>query len=253
MPGNSYTVGKDGKTDIEGVGNDQSVSKLHGKFTVGPPVVGGKPEVTLEDIGSKYGIHLNSGILSESQRLAKTNSGMVSKAVSKPVKLKDNDRIRFGVMFSIFRLKWITLCVTSSMLKTKRQVETWLEGLEPGKKLEAQWSEATTHLTMTSISLSLKVVNCLAKGIPIVTPEYFRDYLSCLQSRQRLPDTGDYVPPVTENQSESQLRDPNISFRVNKSRSRLFAGITFVFLTNKALQATLQPTTLAGGKTRLWE
>merc|ERR1719228_2583779 len=79
VPGSSYTVGREGKADIEGVGKDVSVSKLHAKLSVGPPVKEGRPEVTLEDIGSKFGTHLNSGILSESQRLAATASGRISK------------------------------------------------------------------------------------------------------------------------------------------------------------------------------
>ena len=44
-----------------------SVSKLHAKLTVGLSKGQGKPEVVLEDIGSKFGTHMNSGILSESQ------------------------------------------------------------------------------------------------------------------------------------------------------------------------------------------
>ena len=55
------------------------------------------------------------------------------------------------------RLKWVTFSVTSSMLKTKDAVEEWLEQLAPGNRLQSQWTRATTHLVMTSISLSLKV------------------------------------------------------------------------------------------------
>ena len=95
--------------------------------------------------------------------------------IDKPILLKDNDRIRFGVMysfyrsskylffalykrdFSSFRLRWVSFNVTSSMLKTKDDVEEWLEQLAPGNGLQSQWTRTTTHLVMTSISLSLKV------------------------------------------------------------------------------------------------
>ena len=155
-------------------------------------------------------------------------------------------------MFSIFRLKWVSLSVTSSMLRSKLELEQWLGGVEEDSKLQAQWSETTTHLAMTSISLSLKVVNCLAKGVPIVTPEYFRDYLTSLQTKQPLPLSSNYVPPVTETQSESQLRDPNISFRTDSSRASLLRGITLVFLTQKELTANSVPISLAGGSSRMW-
>ena len=43
------------------------------------------------------------------------------------------------------------------MLKTKDAVEEWLDQLAPGNTLQSQWTRTTTHLVMTSISLSLKV------------------------------------------------------------------------------------------------
>jgi len=251
-PGSSLLVAREGG-DIRGAKGDTTVSKQHAKITAGEAVPGGKPEVWLEDIGSMFGTFLNEEILSESQRLASSKeTGKASKALKEPRRLRDNDRIRFGVMTSFYRLKWVTFRVTSSMLKAKDAVEGYLEAIAPGTQLQPQWTNLTSHLVMTSISLSLKVVNCLASGVPIVTPEYFRDFLAAADSKQALPVTSDYTPPVTESQSESQLRDPHISFKVDSRRAKLFTSLTFIFQTEKEFQACVTPIQLAGGSARIW-
>ena len=85
-----------------------------------------------------------------------------------------------------------------------------------------------------------------------MTPEYFRDFLAAADSKQALPVTSDYTPPVTESQSESQLRDPNISFKVDSRRAKLFTSLTFIFQTEKEFQACVTPIQLAGGSARIW-
>jgi len=249
IPGQTYTVGRtEGEVKCS---KDSSVSKTHARINVLTGGTGDRPEVMLEDVGSKYGTHLNDGILAESQRLA-DNDGKISRALKKPVKLKDNDRMRFGVAYSIFRLKWVKLDVTSSMLKDKKTLDSWLMEIEEGTKVQSQWTDKTTHLAMNSISLSIKVVNCLAKGVPIVTPEYFRDYSCSLKSKQKLPQVSDYTPPVSQSDSESQLRGPDISFHINKERKELFTGKTFVFLASQQQKLNQPPISLAGGSSTLW-
>ena len=58
------------------------------------------------------------------------------------------------------------------MLKSKADVETWLDELAPGNKLQSQWTKATTHLVMTSISLSLKVPRG-CKLFILLAPHYY--------------------------------------------------------------------------------
>merc|ERR1719237_295954 len=71
-------------------------------------------------------------------------------------------------------------------------------------------------------------------------------------SKQKLPETSNYTPLVTDSQSESQLREPGISFKVNLKRARLFSSLTFVVQTEKELESIALPIQLAGGKSRLW-
>ena len=134
------------------------------------------------------------------------------------------------------------------------------------------------------------MVNCLASAVPIVTPEYFRDFVAALTSRYTLhaarctphsaplqtaaaPDL--FLHPArgrdwlrdtaqgprhhlrvsssSSSSSSLSLSSPRTSYSsVSLERSRVFHGLTLVFLTDSQLQANATPVRLAGGKTKLW-
>jgi hypothetical protein len=71
----------------------------------------------------------------------------------------------------------------------------------------------------------LQVVCALANGKPIVTPQYWDDYITALSSKQPFPDCKDYIPPL----AESTLNVNEVSFEVNENRKKLFVGKHFVF------------------------
>ena len=250
VPGSIYKIGR-----MEGditCPQDSSVSKRHASITVMTRSPQARPEVVLEDVGSKFGTHLNDGILAESQRLA-TNKG-VSRALKKPRVMAPGDRVRFGVAYSIFRLMWIDLEVTGSMLRDKEErsnLAGWLETV--GAKLQDSMTDKTSHLVMSNISLSIKVVNCLAKGVPIVTSQFFRDLGQSITTRQPLPLEENFVPPVSNNSSESVLRDPSISFQVNYERAKLFAEKRIIFFDKKQFQQNRLSCQLAGADVIMWE
>ena len=249
-PGIVYKIGRGEKEDIKCKG-DSSVSKSHATISVITKSSQSRPEVVLEDVGSKFGTHLNDGILAESQRLA-TNKGE-SRALKKPRMLSSGDRVRFGVAYSIFRLMWIDLEVTGSMLRDReerRSLGGWLEAV--GSELRDNMTDRTSHLVMSNISLSIKVVNCLAKGVPIVTSEFFEALATCIKSRQELPSEENFVPPVSTNSSETLLRDPSISFKVNLERSKLFAGKRIIFVDKKQFQLNSTSCQLAGAEVIMW-
>ena len=167
--------------------------------------------------------------------------------------MKDNDRVRLGVAYTIFRLIWSELHVTSSMLRTKADKQSlvaMMKKIDSRLELESQMTDSTTHLVMDRISLSNKVVRCLAKCVPIVSSQYFRDLVQCLNTRQKLPLESAYLPPVAE--TELQLRDHSISFCLNPARGKLLAGKTFVFLSEEQHRETSPCCRLAGGRAVLW-
>jgi len=73
--------------------------------------------------------------------------------------------------------------------------------------------------------LSLQVVCALAKGKPIVTPQYWDNYITALSTKQLFPNFKDYIPPL----AESTLNVNEVSFDVNENRKKLFVGKLFVF------------------------
>ena len=54
-------------------------------------------------------------------------------------------------------------------------------------KMSNVWSDDVTHLVMDEIILTIKAMNALAKGVPIVEPRYFSDLLSAVETKQSLP------------------------------------------------------------------
>ena len=70
--------------------------------------------------------------------------------------------------------------------------------------------------------------------LPLVTSQYYRDLVHCVNTRQQLPPESAYLPPVAA--TELQLRDPNISFCRNTDRGKLFRGLTFVFFRSGRVQ-----------------
>ena len=249
MPGQTYSLGRM-NSDITTT-SDTSVSKSHATITVRPGRGSARPEVILEDVGSKFGIHLNDGILAGTAALPR-RSAILSKSLKEPYSMKDNDRVRLGVAYTIFRLIWSELHVTSSMMRTrdKQSLVEMLKKIDSRLELESQMTDTTTHLVMDRISVSSKVVRCLAKCVPIVTSEYFRDLVECLNTRQKLPPESAYLPPVAE--TELQLKDQNISFCVNPARGKVLEGKTFVFLSEEQYRDTSDLCRLAGGRAVLW-
>jgi hypothetical protein len=68
-------------------------------------------------------------------------------------------------------------------------------------------------------------VCALASGKPIVTPQYWDNYITALSTKQPCPDCKDYMPPL----AETTLNMNEVSFGVNENRKKLFTGKHFVF------------------------
>jgi len=249
VPGKTYTVGRALGSHIRGQ-NDSSISKNHAKLVIMSRGGQDRPEVLVDDLGSKFGTHLNEGLLSEEEQKQR-GSKTIIRALKKTVKLQENDRIRFGVMFSVFRLKWEVLNVCTSMMKDKTSLLKWMQEIQPGAKIQPSLNKSTTHLCMSTISLSMKVVNALALSIPLILSSYFRDFQNSLTSQQALPLVSEYIPTVTTSDAESQLRDPTINFGVNNKRSEIFMGKVFVFENLKQKCDNEDAVQNAGGKSVL--
>jgi len=260
VPG-EYTVGRT-KSNIMMFEGDNSVElTCHAVIRVfirenAQP--GDRPGVVLEDKKSKYGTWVNPGTRGKEMSIReckKIQSGenVARRQLSKPTDLQDDDVVQFGHLNFVTRLRWVELNVISSMLRSKetKQVNDYLAEFA-GKKIQPGWTSSTTHLVMSSIRLSPKVLNCLAGGVPIVTPDFFRDFVSAMTTKQAVPDPENYVPSVSPDDSEMMLRQPGVDLRLNPERKTLFAGVEFVLMTDSQRREIEQPIALAGGSTSTW-
>ncbi|XP_069674393.1 nibrin isoform X2 [Periplaneta americana] len=223
--------------------DDQSISRSHAVITVendvkhlGNPSI--LPVVTLADLGSKYGTFINDGI-EGSCRIAKD-----SKQILKP-----GDRIRFGLQWNEWRLEYIPLIVTASTLSSeeKKSLKQYVSTL--GGHIVNNWQDTVTHVTMPSLTLTVKVVCALAHGKPIVTPQYWKSYVEAVSTKQAIPNYKDFIPPL----AETTLNMHEVSFDVNEKRRTLFAGKQFVFSSPHQFNAYSCMVTAAGAKADVFE
>lgn len=207
---------------------DLSISRQHAKIQCLATCI------KVVDIDSKYGVFINDGIA--------TNT-MIEK--KKAVRLECGDTIRFGRMQTTFRVEKIDVKVCTSTIDddTVKNLKELLHLV--GGKLEATWNINCTHLVMPTITVTVKVLQTLAHGIPIVNPAYFVKYIQNAQTNQNvLPDVNDYVPEINE---PYLIKEPTM-MHVHLDRQRLFQNKTFIFMVKRHMVNFKQIVELAGGK-----
>lgn len=189
--------------------------------------------IRVEDLSSKYGVYVNNGI--------DTNKPIGAKTL---VDLKAGNIVRFGRLENIFRLENIEINVITSTVppEDSKKLKKVLEVID-GKLLDA-FSTECTHLIMTTITITVKVLQSLAYGLPIVTPSYFDAYLkSAMEHSVVLPDVKDYIPGITEPFIMKEIG----MMEVHLDRKRLFQNKTFIFMVKKHMDKYESIIKLAGG------
>lgn len=222
-----YTVGRAQHNDLS-LSDDASVSRDHAV------IHRSSSGVRIEDNSSKYGSYINGGI--------DTNRGIAPKT---PVELQPGNIVRFGRMENTFRLEKIPLNVCTSTMgpedinKLRKQLKL-IDG-----EFRQDWSTQCTHLVMSNVTVTIKVLQSLAYGVPIVSPEYFDKYIeSATNNALALPDVKDFVPAITE---PYIIKEPGM-MEVHLDRQRLFQNKTFVFMVNHHMQKFDPIIQLAAGK-----
>lgn len=188
----------------------------------------------MEDSDSKYGIFLND------DRIRK-------RAMPKhqPAQLNIGDIVQFGRLKNIWRLERVPIKICTStipreQIATMRQFIAQLNG-----EIVDVWSETCTHLTMNTVTVTMKVLMSLTNGIPIVTPDFWKHYFSAAsENAAQLPNAEDFVPPIEE---PFILKQKSMLY-INLSRQRLFQGKTFAFMVSRHLRQFEAIINLAGGQ-----
>lgn len=206
-----YTVGRNScNLDLTG---DASISREHAAIYPSP----GKLQI--EDCGSKYGIYLNENM----ERNKRTGAG-------KKIDLQPGFIVRFGRLENIWRLERSEFVIlTSALTDDDKQLVKGYVGILDGRILD-NWNDSCTHLVMSDVVITIKVLLALVKGIPIVRPSFLNEVIAAVQEkRPDLPDAVDFVPAITE----PYILKESALFAVNLDRRRLFEGKTFVFMVRR--------------------
>lgn len=145
-------------------------------------------------------------------------------------------------MENIWRVEDIPLYTFSSSLpiESKKSLLNALAVLNA--KLETEWTEQSTHLTMETITITVKVLQALNGAIPIVTPLFWKSMYKAAQEGLALPEPDKFQPNITE-----PYISKDASFAVNINRRRLFTGKMFIFMIKKQMEHFKLAITLGGG------
>lgn len=224
---NKYTVGRAQQNDLC-LSDDTSVSREHAM------IYRSSTGIRVEDNGSKYGVYINNGI--------DRNTGIASKT---PVDLQAGNIVRFGRMENTFRLENIAVNVCTSTMSPEdtNKLKECLKVIDG--TLQQVWKTECTHLVMKNVTITVKVLQSLAFGLPIVSPNFFEAYIECAtQHGSELPEPKKFVPEITE---PYIIKEPGM-MEVHLDRQRLFQNKTFVFMVKRHMVQYEPIITLAAGK-----
>ena len=201
------------------------------------------PVVSLTDKGSSYGCYVGEDAIRSSAQSSQDDR--IPKGES--VILTKNVRVRFGLHSTIFKLIWqepLIACTSTLSIGEKKRAISILANLEKGSKVIGDWSDAVNYLVMGEVILTIKVANALAKGVPIVTLNFFEDYMNCTKSKQMLPNPKNYIPKL----KESTLNPNDVSLEANSQRKFLFKGKLLAFASKQQMAKFNVAIEYAGGK-----
>lgn len=187
---------------------DSSISRVHAFLY---PT---KSNVKVIDNGSKYGIYINENILTDIQ---------VPK--NQPTELYAGDKIRFGRLKNLWRLEGVQIITLSSTLSATEKVGLLKDITVLNGTCLNDWEPSCNYITVPKILLTIKVLHALSAAIPIVTPNYWKSYITAIRNKSSLPTPDDFLPPI-----EEPYLPADVSFLPNINRKRLFAGKTIVFM-----------------------
>ena len=201
--------------------------------------------VMVKDLGSKFGTYVGERAVVSSQNSSQEDRLNKNQACQ----LTIADRVRFGLLSSLFKLDRLQLVICTSSLSTDEaeKVKDYVSQL-PGAKLVRGWTDEITHLIVSPVgTMTIKVANALGKCLPVITPTYLADLHNCLTSQQVLPDPANYLPLLKE------VNVNDCSLAINPKRKRVFAHKRLLFATKEQLAKYKVAIQNAGGKAELYQ
>ncbi|XP_064540037.1 nibrin [Drosophila montana] len=211
----TYTIGRLSTDFI--LAKDLSISRTHVRLCL--PSAGSAAALTVEDLGSRYGTFINDDIRRNRKMSANT-----------PTPIQIGDKVRFGALENVWQLSQLKLMTTASALSREELLELNQLISPLNGTILPSWTDECSHLTMDTVTITVKLLHALLQNKPIVRVEFWRELLKLAR---RLHVSEDWPRP--ENFAPVQPADmPSIKWR--PERTKLFAGKTFVFMNRKHLE-----------------
>lgn len=114
-------------------------------------------------------------------------------------------------------------------------------------QIQNDYDPTCTHVTVDSIYLTVKFLWGLVKGLPIVTPTFWKDFNESVKSNRTLPNPKNYLPPI----GEDVLNKENINLDPTQ-RQELFKNKQFLFSNEQSLKKLEKLVQIAGGQCGIW-
>lgn len=174
--------------------------------------------IKIVDNNSKYGTYL----VDENGRETK---------VAEPLDVYKDQKILFGKLENIWIISKVDFNTTTSTISesVKKKLQRNLDFV--GGSLLQQWTDECTHVTMPTVSVTLKVLQALVSLCPIVSPDYWNVLIESVQKNEPLPDSEKYIPEIIEKNLNKEVN----LYKKNPLRSKLFVGKKIIFLLHKDL------------------
>lgn len=218
-------IGKTQSSDLVLV--DASISREHAEITTS------RNGVIISD-KSKYGVfNMNE----ETKQYEK---------IDKNINVSSGT-IRFGVKdkeFVISKASFIVLTSNIANIGAKKQLCDLIRKI--GGKVVNDWTPDVTHLTMDTLIMTPKVSVALAKSVPIVSIDYWKEIIKGMTELIELPDPSNFAPRKDSTSDNHYFEESAV--KVNTARSSLFAGKQFLFYFESHATTFRELITAAGGE-----
>ncbi|KAI9031180.1 hypothetical protein DFJ74DRAFT_764280 [Hyaloraphidium curvatum] len=244
-PGNKFVVGRkptrNGADPNKIVIPQKSISKAHAEFVVGQAALDEngnvpRPTVTVRDLVSKYGSHVNNAQINETTPLA------------------EGDRIELGepgFEDTVFlTLQWQPLMLAMSGFRKTQKAKVKEDCAELGIECHEGKGIApgTDMLLVPNLRVTAKVVQALMSVLPLVTEKYVDALREAPTVEFSMPDPKDYCP--------TEIADDLVSasasaFHPNPERKKLFENKVFVSILQDQYERVRFPVEAGGGQIQL--
>lgn len=213
--------------------HDTSISRSHAFLY---PV---SDHVKLEDELSRYGTYVNEKITSQ-KRVPKDEH----------IFLRAKDLVQFGLLSNIWRLERVDISILTSNLDIRDSVElkSILRTLH-GNEISSDWSNSVTHLVMSTLTITPKLLMALVNCVPVVNFEFFKAAVKTARETGRLPKESQFVPSL----AKSATMFSDCDFTVDEARKSLFDGLNFIFLDESYFSIYQKVISSAGGMATMWD